>query len=181
VKTVKSNYRRKVVGIFALATILFCVAVFSGESKVVRADNNAEQLVFSTPGSFMPLNGNTGDLHGTGGTPFGFWIWCAAAPSPKSTPPTYQAALVCQGSMYFYFLGVPEHVASAFTVTENAEGLYTIVVFGKDFACQLNNTTTNQGPHDTVVVGCSFSPGFGGGTGTATVTNATVNTTGPKS
>ncbi|HXL79239.1 MAG TPA: hypothetical protein VN951_00060 [Pyrinomonadaceae bacterium] len=175
-KVTKTNHTRKFVGLFALLTAALCLVVFSGESKVVKAGNNAEQLVFSTPGSFMPLTGNTSE-----GTPFGFWIWCAAAPSPKSAPPTYQAALVCQGSMYFYFLGVPEHVASAFTVKEDAEGLYTIMVFGKDFACQLNNTTTSQGPHDTVNVGCSFSPGFGGGTGTATVTNATVNTTGPKS
>ena len=180
-KTARSNYRRNFVGVLALATIVFCVAVFSGESKAQKAPNNAEELVFSTPGSFMPLTGNTSDLHGTGGTPFGFWIWCAAAPSPKSAPPTYQAALVCQGSMYFYFLGVPQHVASDFTVTENADGLYTIAVFGKDFACQLNNTTTNQGPHDTVHVDCDFDSRFGGGTGSADVTNATVNTTGPKS
>lgn len=180
-KTVKGNYRRNVVGIFALTAIILCVAVFSGESKAQNGPSNAEELVFSTSGSFMPLTGNSSDLHGTGGTPFGFWIWCAAAPSPKSTPPTYQAAQVCQGSMYFYFLGVPEHVASDFSVTENAEGLYTIVVFGKDFACQLNNTTTNQGPNDTVMVGCSFSSAFGGGTGAATVTGAIVNNTGPKS
>jgi len=141
--------------------------------------NNAEQLVFSTPGSFMTLTGNTDNLHGTGGTPFGFWIWCAAQASPASTPPTYQAAFVCQGSMYFYFLGVPEHVASDFNVTENAHGLYTIKVFAKDFTCTLNNTTTNQGPNDTVLVSCSFSAGFGSGTGSAVVTNATVNTTGP--
>jgi hypothetical protein len=141
--------------------------------------NNAEELVFSTPGSFMPLTGNTDDLHGTGGTPFGFWIWCAAQASPASTPATYQAAFVCQGSMYFYFLGVPQHVASAFNVTENAPGLYTIKVFANDFTCTLSNTTTNPGPHDMVDVFCSFSKAFGGGTGSTTVTNATVNTTGP--
>lgn len=174
-KTVKGNYRRNVVGLFALVTIILCVAVFSGESKVVKAGNNAEELVFSTPGSFMDLTGNTEQ----GGTPFGFWIWCAAAPSPKSAPPTYQAALVCQGSMYFYFLGVPEHVASDFSVTENSHGIYTIDVSGKDFDCTLHNTTTNQGPNDTVDVFCGFSSRFGGGTGTAIVTNAIVNSTGP--
>jgi hypothetical protein len=175
VKTVRNNHRRNVVGIFTLAAIIICIAVFSGESKAQNGPNSAEELVFSTPGSFMSLSGNTEQ----GGTPFGFWIWCAAAPSPKSTPPTYQAALVCQGAMYFYLLGVPEHVASDFSVVENSHGLYTIEVSGKDFDCILNNTTTNQGPQDTVLVGCSFSSGFGGGTGTAIVTNATVNTTGP--
>lgn len=143
--------------------------------------NNAEELVFSKTGGFMPLIGNTDNLHGTGGTPFGFWIWCAASPSPASTPPTYQAAFVCQGSMYFYFLGTPEHVSNAFNVTENAPGLYTIKVLAKDFSCTLNNTTTNSGPNDTVDVSCSFSAAFGGGTGNATVTDAVVNTTGPSS
>ncbi len=135
--------------------------------------NNAEELIFSTPGSFMPLTGNTDNLHNTGGTPFGFWIWCAAQASPASTPPTYQAAMVCQGSMYFYFLGGEEHVLSAFKVTENS-GLYTITVFATDFTCTLNNTTTNKGPNNTVHVFCSFSTGFGGGTGSVDVTNATI-------
>jgi hypothetical protein len=138
--------------------------------------NNAEELVFSKTGAFMPLTGNTDNLHGTGGTPFGFWIWCAAQPSPASTPPTYQAAMVCQGSMYFYFLGVEEHVASAFNVTENppGSGLYTIKVFADDFTCTLNNTTTNPGPNNTVHVFCTFSSAFGGGTGSADATNATI-------
>jgi hypothetical protein len=174
-RTVPVNHRRKVVGFFVLVTIILCVALFSGDSKVVKAGNNSEQLVFSTPGSFMSLTSNTEYE----GTPFGFWIWCAASPSPKSAPPTYQAAQVCQGSMYFYFLGVPEHVASDFTVTENTDGIYTFAVSGKDFLCTLHNETTNQGPHDTVDVFCSFSSKFGGGTGFASVTNATVNTTGP--
>jgi len=172
-RIVRSNSRRNVVGLFALATIL-CVVGFCGESKA-QSPANAEELVFSTPGSFMALLGNNKQL----GTPFGFWIWCAAGPSPKSAPPTYQAALVCQGSMYFYFLGVPEHVASDFSVAENSDGIYTIGVHGKDFDCTLHNTTTNQGPHDTVDAACSFSSKFGGGIGLATVTNATVNTTGP--
>ena len=65
------------------------------------------ELVFSKTGGFMPLIGNSSDLHGTGGTPFGFWIWCAFQASPSSTPVTYQGAQVCQGSMYFYFLEYP--------------------------------------------------------------------------
>jgi hypothetical protein len=177
VNKVRNSDRRIAIGFFALATIL-CVVIFNSESKA-QGPANAEELVFSTPGSFMTLTGNSDDLHGTGGTPFGFWIWCAAGPSPKSAPPTYQAAQVCQGSMYFYFLGIPEHVASDFSVVENADGLYTIGVSARDFDCVLNNTTTNQGPNDTVNVTCSFSSLFGGGIGTATVTNATVNTTGP--
>ena len=163
----------------SLKMVMLIVATLLLTAMTATPANNAEELVFSTPGFFMPLSGNTDNLHGTDGTPFGFWIWCAASPSSASTPVTYQTAQVCQGSMYFYFLGTPEHVASDFSVTENSHGLYTITVHAKDFTCTLSNTTTNQGPKDQVDVSCSFSKAFGGGTGSTTVTNATVNTTGP--
>jgi hypothetical protein len=67
-RIVRSNSRRNVVGLFALATIL-CVVGFCSESKA-QSPANAEELVFSTPGSFMALLGNNKQL----GTPFGFWI-----------------------------------------------------------------------------------------------------------
>jgi hypothetical protein len=148
------------------------------------ASNNAEQLVFSTSGSFMPLDGNST----AASTPFGFWIWCAFQPSPASTPVTYQTAQVCQGSMYFYGLGVPEHVVSAFLTKENPEGVYHLEVFGfrspqqsaPDFSCFLTNQTLQSGPTNTVDVGCTFfNPALGGGTGSAVVTNAVVKDTGP--
>lgn len=146
--------------------------------------NNAEELVFSTSGSFMTLSDNTT----ASGTPFGFWIWCAFHPSSASTPVTYQAAKVCQGSMYFYALGIPEHVVSAFLTKETSEGVYQLEVFGfkspqqslPDFMCFLTNTTLTSGPTNTVNVHCTFfNPDLGGGSGTAVVTNAVVNDTGP--
>ncbi len=146
--------------------------------------NNAEQLVFSTSGSFMTLSDNSI----ASSTPFGFWIWCAFHASSSSTPVTYQSAQVCQGSMYFYALGVPEHVVSAFLTKENPEGVYHLEVFGfkspeqsaPDFACFLTNQTLKSGPTNTVDVGCTFfNPELGGGTGSAVVTNAVVKDTGP--
>ena len=150
--------------------------------------NNAEQLVFSTSGSFMTLTNNSI----ASSTPFGFWIWCAFQPSPSSTPVTYQSAQVCQGSMYFYFLGTPEHVVSAFLTKENPEGVYHLTVFGfkspeqssPDFACSLTNRAPIQsGPTNTVDVNCTFfNPELGGGTGSTNptgVTNAVVKDTGP--
>ena len=61
--------------------------------------NNAEQVVFSTPGFTMALSGNTKAQS----TPFGFWLWCAAEAAPGSNG-GYQNANACQGSMYFYAL-----------------------------------------------------------------------------
>jgi hypothetical protein len=147
--------------------------------------NNAEELVFSTSGSFMTLTDNS---RGIASTPFGFWIWCAFHASPSSTPVTYQGAQVCQGSMYFYALGIPEHVVSAFLTKESPEGVYHLTVFGfkspeqslPDFSCFLRNETLQSGPTNTVHVDCTFfNPELGGGTGSADVTNAVVKDTGP--
>jgi hypothetical protein len=164
-------------------------------ATTAMAQSNAEQLVFSKTGGFLPLTGNSSDLRGLGGTPFGFWIWCAFHPSPSSTPPTYQFAKVCQGSMYFYFLGVPEHAVSAFLNSEGPEGTYTLTVFGfrspqqqvPDFTCTLRNEgPPTSGPTNTVDVQCSFSTSLGGGAGTAgfgsgnpPVEGAVVHATGP--
>jgi hypothetical protein len=145
--------------------------------------NNAEQLVFSKTGGLMVLSDNEAPI-----TPFGFWIWCAFHGSPSSTPVTYQGAQVCQGSMYFYALGVPEHVVSAFLTQEDPEGTYTLTVFGlktpnqtaPDFVCVLRNAgPPTSGPTNSVTVNCNFSS-LGGGTGWATVDGAVVHATGPE-
>ena len=81
-KTVRSNYRRNVVGLFALVTIILCVAVFSGTSKAAPA--SSEQVVFSGIGF-------AGD--GAWASPVGFWIWCEA---DSGNP--YQGR--CNGAMY---------------------------------------------------------------------------------
>ncbi len=153
-----------------IAAMLLCLAM-----TATAQSSNAEELVFSKTGGFMPLEGNST----TGGTPFGFWIWCAFHASPSSTPVTYQGAHVCQGTMYFYFLGVPEHVSSAFMTAEGPEGTYTIKVIANDFVCTLQNIgPPTSGPTNKVTVSCTFS-GLGGGSGAATVDGAVVHATGP--
>jgi hypothetical protein len=155
----------------AVVLILTVVAAFPA--------NNAEQVIFTTPGSVM-------DLSNGGSTPFGFWIWCAAEASPRSNG-GYQNANACQGNMYFYLL---DHNAKPIIgqVGEGADGVYTMnVVEGTfaqfqhgtldpDFVCSLTNPSPT--PTHTVTVGCVF-PALGL-TGTATVTNTTVNVTGKK-
>ena len=142
-----------------------------------KAANNAEQVVFSTPGSQMTLSDGTT-------TPFGFWIWCAASAAPGSKG-GYQNANACQGSMYFYLI---DHNATGIIgqISEPVDGFYVQNVVQGTFAqlksgtlnpaylCTLSNTTADAGP---VHVHCSF-PALGK-TGDADVSNVVVNVTGP--
>ena len=153
------------------------------------AANNAEQVVFSTPGFAMSLSGNT-IAPSTG---FGFWIWCAASAAPGSNG-GYQNANACQGSMYFYQLAHTTPVIGF--VTEGPDGIYTMQVQegtfpqlraagfgqipGSQYNCLLTNDTPDpMGPGNGVTVSCAFAKALGGGTGAADVTNAVVNVTGP--
>jgi hypothetical protein len=152
-------------------------------AMIATPANNAEEVIFSKTGGLMTLsNGNV--------TPFGFWVWCAFHASPASTPVTYQSAQVCQGSMYFYSLGVPQHVVFAQAITEGANNSYTVPLVGldpktktADFFCVLHNEgPISPGPTNTILANCSFSAALGGAgvTGTAVVTGAVVNDTGPR-
>jgi hypothetical protein len=121
----------------------------------------SEQVVFSgvaTSGSSFP-----------GGSPVGFWIWCEA----ESTNPY---AGECNGSMYFYALGVTRHVEGE--IEETGEDLYQMTVSStRDSAiidCLLSNTDEPvHGPRNTVQVSCSTP------FGSAISNNAVVNVTGP--
>ena len=153
------------------------------------AANNAEQVVFSTPGFVMDLTGNSNGPS----TPFGFWIWCIAGAAPNGGGP-YQSNNACQGSMYFYALDQHATPVIGFS-TEPDEGIYTMLVlegtlpelldgsiFGNaDYACTLTNTLPGgRGRHgNSVQVDCAFSPALGGGIGSALVDNVVVNVTGP--
>lgn len=166
----------KKVGLFAALLLLLAMSAVPA--------NNAEQVVFSKTGGLMSLVGNSK----TTATPFGFWIWCAGQAAPGSNG-GYQNANACQGSMYFYALSTPAtHVVGQ--ATEGAAGVYTMhVVEGTAaqlfsntlhpaYTCSLTNTTPGGG--DSVQVSCIFlDPALGGGMGSATVTGAIVNITGP--
>lgn len=155
-----------------------------------RAANNAEQVIFSTPGFPMQLSGNEIATS----TGFGFWVWCAAEAAAPSRG-GYQNANACQGSMYFY--GLDKHATPVLgEVEEGTDGIYSAHVVQTTFAklkangfvpppdspyfCTLTNLDPDPiGPNNSVRVDCVFSSALGGGTGTAIVTNAVVNVTGP--
>jgi len=124
-------------------------------------------------------------------TPFGFWVWCAASPAPGSNG-GYQNANACQGSMYFYELDTHANGVIG-QVSEGPDGIYTMHVvqgtaaqlfsgsLNPTFTCSLTNTTPDpKGPGNGVNVSCVFMGPLGGGLGSATVTDALVNVTGPK-
>lgn len=146
--------------------------------------NNSEQVVFSKTGGVMNLVGNSK----AAATPFGFWVWCAGQAAPGSSG-GYQNANACQGSMYFYALTQPSQAVIG-QASEGAPGIYTMhVVQGTfaelmsgtlhpQFSCSLTNTTPGGG--SSVQVSCIFlDTALGGGMGSATVTGAIVNITGP--
>jgi hypothetical protein len=121
----------------------------------------SEQVVFSKTGGFSESLG-----------PFGYWIWCEA----DSANP-YQGE--CNGSMYFYAFGVPQHVIDG-SITELAEGQYAIHVIsskdnGASIDCTLTNTTLPpaRGPNNDVFVSCTKPT-----TGTANVSGSVVVVTG---
>lgn len=119
--------------------------------------SNSEQVVFSTSGASSASLGQ-----------FAFWIWCEA----DSNNP-YQGE--CNGSMLFSSLGAGKHVMDG-SISEGPEGIYTINVLSTDGSinCTLTNTAPAvRGPNNTIMVSCS-SP-----SGSATVTGAVVNVTGP--
>jgi hypothetical protein len=165
----------------------FCAAVLMFLAMSAAPANNAEEVIFSKTGGTMTLTNN---LKATS-TPFGFWIWCAANAAPGSNG-GYQNANACQGSMYFYALD--SHASGVIgEVGEGPDGIYTMHVkqgtaaqlfsgtLDPAYTCTLKNTTPDpKGPGNGVDVTCSFTSSLGGGSGTATVTDAVVNVTGPK-
>ena len=164
-KTVRSNYRRNVVGLFALVTIILCVAVFSGKSKA--APGSSEQVVFSGVGF-----ADAGECS----TPVGFWIWCEA----DSENPYVGR---CSGAMYLYFRGITKGVLG--TIAEGPDHIYTMTVHSKDMvisSATLHNTspTITRGPTNnvdfTVTAPCMGSPTTVSG---STGPTAVVRVTGP--
>jgi hypothetical protein len=168
---------------------LLLIALVVGMLAVTAtyAASNSEQVVFSTPGFFpMTLTGTA--PNGGNVTPLGFWVWCIAQPGGPPSNGVYGANMVCQGSMYFYFLGNPEHVfGAAFLnngsgIAEVSDGIYKMTVDAADFHCTLQNTAPTQtnGLTNTVHVECDFKNAFAAAVhGTADVTNSVVNVTGP--
>jgi hypothetical protein len=163
------NHRRRIVGVFALLTVSLCLVVFSGESKVVKADNNhSEQIVFSGVG-FGTFDGVQ--------SPFGFWVWCQN--SNSSGKGVYGVDKACFGAIYIYGLGITKGVfgfGENGGVTEPDEGIYNMDVHSADgqLHAMLRNFSPeiSSGPSNRVDV--TFLTPAGAGSST----NAVVVVTG---
>jgi hypothetical protein len=128
------------------------------------ASRHSEQVVFSGVAAINSTFQN--------GSPVGFWIWCEA----ESNNPY---AGECNGSMYFYALGITKHVS-------DIEGVNSIEEFGDEqYRIRVRSTTDNSidctlesmsaplhGPNNAVHVSCT-SPA-----GAADSNTAIVNVTG---
>jgi hypothetical protein len=130
----------------------------SASATYVAKAKNSEQLVFSGVGQ-----GSSG--------PVGFWIWCEV---DSSNP----YAEECNGSMYFYALGLTKHVEDVEgSIVEGPDETYQFkVISTKDntVACTLANPNEPvKGPNNIVTVDCT-SPSV-----SAVSNNAVVTVTGP--
>lgn len=136
-------------------------AAISSKGTGIATAHNSEQLVFS---------GTAVDT--TSGSPVGFWIWCEV---DSSNP----YADECNGSMYFYALGITKHVEDQEDgILETGEGIYQIKVHSTrddSVACTLQNSAEPvKGPRNTVTVACTSPAGIN-----AVSSTAVVNVTGP--
>jgi hypothetical protein len=145
---------------FALCLTILC-----------KAQNSSEQIIFANTDNPNSGRTQTGTFVYTSANPedkfFGFWIWCEA----DSENPY---AGNCQGSMYFYGLGLTKHVTGH--VSEPSEHSYVMVVSSSDgkVACSLTNVPPiKSGLRNTVNVSCAAPAGVG------VSPNTVVHATGP--
>ncbi len=145
-------------------------------TTVGQASQKSEQVIFSVanvPGTFS----YTAPTPPPADDHFGFWVWCQGPASNND----YAGA--CNGSMYFYGLGVTRPVSGS--VSEPSTGIYTMSVMSSDseIVCSLTNEVPFSGKgseRQTIDVSCpplGVAPGVVQGTGTApdAVVNVTVN------
>jgi hypothetical protein len=104
-------------------------------------------------------------------SPVGFWIWCEA----ESSNPYDEE---CNGSMYFYELGITRHVEGEIAEVGEDTEIYDMTVSStrddKIKNCVLRNLAEPElGPNNTVRVTCQDPAG------TAFSNNAVVKVTGP--
>ncbi len=148
---------------------IFCLVLCL--TTLVGAQNASEQIIFAntdnpnsgrtTTGTFVYTSANPADKF------FGFWIWCEG---DSANPYVGE----CQGSMYFYGLGLTKHVTGH--VTEPSQHAYVMVVSSSDgtVACSLTNVPPiKPGLNNTVNASCSAPAGIG------TSPNTVVHATGP--
>jgi hypothetical protein len=161
-KVKRINHRRRIVGLFALLTIILAFTVSGGRTSA--ASGPSEQIVFSGVGF-------AGD--GAWASPVGFWIWC----QNEGTGP-YGENKRCAGAMYVYFQAITVGVNG--TVAEENDDTYTMHVFSNHagvLEATLHNLDEdlNSGPRNPV----EFSVTTSAGTSSGATDNAVVHVTGP--
>jgi hypothetical protein len=161
-KVKRTNHRRKIVGLFALLTIILAFTVSIGRTSA--SSEPSEQIIFSGVGFADD---------GAWASPVGFWIWC----ENEGTGP-YAADKVCAGSMYVYFQAITVGVHG--TVAEEADDTYTMSVFSNKpnvLAATLHNLSEdlNSGPLNSV----EFTVTTSAGTSSGVSDNSVVRVTGP--
>ncbi len=152
----------KTLRVLVIGVVVMTLSLAAHIGPMVRAQEASEQVIFSGVGG--------GTFDGVA-TPVGFWIWCEA----ESENP-YEGE--CNGAMYFYKLGITEHVFDINEdegIVENADGTYTMHVISSDGSidCTLHNLTADHGPKNHVDVACTTPSGSGSSA------KAVVNVTGP--
>lgn len=148
---------------------ILCLAL--SLTALAGAQNSSEQVVFANTDNPNSGHSQTGTFVYTSANPedkfFGFWIWCEG---DSSNPYVGN----CQGSMYFYGLGLTKHVTGH--VTEPSAHAYVMVVSSSDgkVACSLTNVPPiKSGLTNTVNASCSAPAGVG------VSPNSVVHATGP--
>jgi hypothetical protein len=144
----------------ALVSLVAGVTFLVAAPSIGAQPNASEQLVFSNSAAASPV---------------GFWIWCEAESDNGY-------AGECNGSMYFYSLGIrAQHVIdfSETSLTELAEDQYRIrVISASDNGATIDCTLTNEtlpvqpGPNNDILVSCTH-PNL-----TLTASGSVVNVTG---
>ena len=160
-KVKRINHRRRIVGLFALLTIILAFTVSGGRTSA--ASGPSEQIIFS----------GVGFAGGDWESPVGFWIWC----QNEGTGP-YGENKRCAGAMYVYFQAITVGVNG--TVAEEADDTYTMHVFSNHagvLEATLHNLDEdlNPGPRNSV----EFSVTTGAGTASGGTDAAVVRVTGP--
>ncbi len=153
-----------------VAALLLIVAV------VISNATQNEQVIFSV-GKVSPTFDYTAPTPPPSNAHFGFWIWCEGPQSNNA----YKGE--CQGSMYFYGLGVTRPVDGK--VAETSPGIFTMRVSSPDneIACGLQNVTPQSragAELNTIDVTCPLSPQAAGTIqGSGTAADVVVNVVNP--
>ncbi len=169
---------RKIILGTTLALTAMAVVLWATQPTLAGPSGGSEQVVFATANGPTDFNYKTTPPKHPDDHHFGFWIWCEGPASLNG----YAGA--CNGSMYFYALGITRPVKGT---VSGSGGVFTMTVWSTDspqtIACSLTNGTAftgNGSERQTISVTCppaesGLSPTV---QGSGTADEALVNITG---